>query len=143
MPEAVSIFVGMTKNSFLMDELGVNEIFREYYNDKTVAFRPEQIFLHPKLQTKQVLFQGEKCQTDLQFLLQHFISTPDIALIKLERKVKFSSFVTPICLNRRENEKPICPDQSRDRRRHNITDQQLLIDLSFCSCCGKRRETKL
>ena len=54
MTEAVTLFVGMTKKSFLMDELGANEIFRKYYNDKTVAFRAEQIFLHPKFQKNQV-----------------------------------------------------------------------------------------
>ena len=43
--------------------------------------------------------------------------TPDVALIKLTKKVQFSSFVRPICLNRKELEKPLRPDQSLDRRR--------------------------
>ena len=131
MAEAVTVFVGMTHHRFLEEKLGAYEIFKKYMDNEKNAYRAEKIFLHPKLQTKQVLFQGEKCQTDLQFLLQHFISTPDIALIKLERKVQFSRYVSPICLNRRKNEKPICPDQSRDRRRHIMTDQQLLIIIFF------------
>ena len=48
-------------------------------------------------------------------MFQFFRATPDIALVKLERQVKFSSYVRPICLNFKRNEKPVCPDQSRDR----------------------------
>ena len=48
---------------------------------------------------------------------QDLISSPDVALIKLERPVQFSSFVRPICLNQAAAEKPFCPDNSQDRRR--------------------------
>ena len=48
-------------------------------------------------------------------MFQFFRATPDIALVKLERQVEFSSYVRPICLNFKSNEKPVCPDQSRDR----------------------------
>ena len=58
MAEAVTVFVGMTKKSFLAEQLGVYEIFQKYMDDKTVAFKAEKIFLHPKLQTKKVRFQG-------------------------------------------------------------------------------------
>ena len=54
MAEAVTVFVGMTKKSFLTEQLGVYEIFDKYMEDKTFAFKAAQIFLHPKLQTKQV-----------------------------------------------------------------------------------------
>ena len=50
-------------------------------------------------------------------IFQLFRATPDIALVKLERQVKFSYYVRPICLNFKRNEKPVCPDQSRDRSR--------------------------
>lgn len=54
MAEAVTVFVGMTKKPFLDTGLGVYEIFHKHMDDKTVAYRAEKIFLHPKLQTKQV-----------------------------------------------------------------------------------------
>ena len=54
MAEAVTVFVGMTKKDFLTKQLGVYEIFHKHMDDKTVAFRAEKIFLHPKLQTQQV-----------------------------------------------------------------------------------------
>jgi len=113
--EAVTVFVGMRERSY--QHLGVSEIFNKYINNKEVAFRAKAIFLHPKLQTT-----------------QNFIGSPDIALIQLERKVQFSSFVTPICLNRKENEKPVCSDQSRDLRKSSISDK---IFLSFAAKRGK------
>ena len=50
-------------------------------------------------------------------MLQEFYSTPDVALVKLTRRVpKFTRGVRPICLNSGAVlEKPsVCPDQSRD-----------------------------
>ena len=41
--------------------------------------------------------------------------TPDIALVKLNRQVKFNSYIRPICLNEEADEKPICADNSQDR----------------------------
>ena len=56
MAEAVTVFVGMTAKPFLK-KVGVYEIFTKYENNKKYAFKAKKIFLHPKLQTKQVLFQ--------------------------------------------------------------------------------------
>ena len=50
-------------------------------------------------------------------MLQEFYSTPDVALVKLARRVpEFSRGVRPICLNSGAVlEKPsVCPDQSHD-----------------------------
>ena len=52
MADTVTVFVGMTERSFL--KKGIHEIFNKYMDDKTVAVKAEEIFLHPKLQTKQV-----------------------------------------------------------------------------------------
>ena len=54
MAKSVTVFVGMTARSFFREELGISEIFDKYINNKDVAFRAEKIFLHPKLQTKEV-----------------------------------------------------------------------------------------
>ena len=54
MADAVTVFVGMTAHSFLKKEVGVYEIFTKYDNNKKFAFKAKKIFLHPKLQTKQV-----------------------------------------------------------------------------------------
>ena len=54
MADAVTVFVGMTDKSFLKKEVGVYEIFTKYDNNKKFAFKAKKIFLHPKLQTKQV-----------------------------------------------------------------------------------------
>ena len=50
----MTVFVGMTERSFLKGKKGIFEIFNKYMDDKTVAVKAEEIFLHPKLQTKQV-----------------------------------------------------------------------------------------
>ena len=57
MADAVTVFVGMTDRPFLKKKVGVYEIFTKYENNKKYAFKAKKIFLHPKLQTKQVLFQ--------------------------------------------------------------------------------------
>ena len=45
-----------------------------------------------------------------------FSKTPDLALIKLRRKINFNKAIRPICLSRNNvKEKPICEDNSFDR----------------------------
>ena len=45
-----------------------------------------------------------------------FAKTPDLALIKLQKKIKFSKAIRPICLSKNDvKEKPICEDNSFDR----------------------------
>ena len=44
----------MTKSEHLTDNLGPLEAFERYANDKKVAFRAKQIFIHPKLGTDPV-----------------------------------------------------------------------------------------
>merc|ERR1719450_653797 len=97
---SVRVFIGLTKKDYLKKNLGVLEIYRSVTNGEDTydkeKFNAAEIFIHPDLQTSEA-----------------FISTPDVALVKLNRKVKFTSYARPICLNRGKKETPDCPDQSR------------------------------
>ena len=89
MADAVTVFVGMTEKSFLNGNVGVYEIFKKYKNNKKYAFKAEKIFLHPKLQTKEVVFQGKNSQTDLHNF--HFrYSLPPQTLLSSSWKGRWS-----------------------------------------------------
>jgi len=92
----VKIFIGVTDEKRI--GLSAEKIWES--QDEEITFEPEKIFIHPLLGTD-----------------KKFIMSPDIALIKLKKRVKiFNSSVRPICLGSPGIlERPLCPDMSQDR----------------------------
>jgi len=73
----------------------------QYKNSSFLFFSAEKIFIHPKLGSA-----------------EEFLSTPDQALVKMDGRVdSFKDHIRPICLATQEtDEKPFCPDNSKDRK---------------------------
>ena len=88
----IEVFLGLT--SKINMKKGIKDLKTKE------AMKISKIFIHPLLSTE-----------------EQFSKTPDLALIKLERKIKFSKKTRPICLDKVVKEKPICEDNSMDRRK--------------------------
>ena len=86
----IEVFLGLT--SKINMKRGIKDLKTED------ALKISKIFIHPLLSTE-----------------EQFSKTPDLALIKLESKIKFSKKTRPICLDKIVKEKPICEDNSVDR----------------------------
>ena len=110
----IEVFIGMTSKQNLKRR------FKDFKTEE--AFKVSKILVHPLLSTnKQVYFISDYYIIDLKLMhykrkMFQFSKTPDLALIKLQRKINFSKVIRPICLSRNNvKEKPICEDNSFNR----------------------------